>query len=538
MVTKLKSVSRLKITKVVAFLLMVAAITAAVAQVQYIAFRGLDPEIVLVKDYKDSNDFAYEATKALNEVPNVYDRYEIPEDCGYYYYFYNGKKEFDNIPDHGNYGIPKDTYMNHNECYYSYEDGIWTFGTDTNPNVILPTDLNKDSKLFVAFQNYYLEQKQMEWENNKQIIPLILSTLLCILVAILMLVTLSITAGRVQTDNTLHLTKIDLVYSDVLLVVLILLLSINVSFQIVQRGQSDSYVGFYEPSLTMNEKYAMIFIIAISILTSSMIGCIYLSLIRQWKAKMILKNSILYKLITKGIKFLSDFFKSLFINEKINSLPYTKVIFYRQLIFIGTSAGFVIISMLLMIAENALFLIFFFLEAFMIYWYIKGNQLSLEDISKEFSERVEEQMKAERMKVDLITNVSHDLKTPLTSIISYVDLLSKEELPEIARDYVKILSDKSNRLKNIVVDLFDLAKSTSGDISVNIEILDLKRLMEQTMADMDENMKNSGLFFKIKIPETAVNIRSDGKRLYRVFQNVFDNAIKYSMKGTRVYVNH
>jgi signal transduction histidine kinase len=146
-------------------------------------------------------------------------------------------------------------------------------------------------------------------------------------------------------------------------------------------------------------------------------------------------------------------------------------------------------------------------------------------------------MKSERMKVALITNVSHDLKTPLTSIISYVDLLSKEEnLTDSARDYVKILSEKSSRLSNMVSDLFDLAKSTSGNMPLDIESIDMKKLIEQTLADMEDKVEKSGLLMKVVLPEKPLFILADGKKLYRVFQNVIDNALKYSFKGTRVYI--
>jgi len=176
------------------------------------------------------------------------------------------------------------------------------------------------------------------------------------------------------------------------------------------------------------------------------------------------------------------------------------------------------------------------IEIAVIYWYVKYNNKTYEEINKGFDESLEEQMKSERMKVELITNVSHDLKTPLTSIISYIDLLSKEELSDTARDYVNILCEKSYRLKNIVSDLFDLAKSTSGDINLDMEKLDLKKLIEQTLGDMEDEIESSGLQIKTRLPEEPVYIISDGKKLYRVFQNLIDNALKYSLKGTRVYI--
>jgi signal transduction histidine kinase len=177
------------------------------------------------------------------------------------------------------------------------------------------------------------------------------------------------------------------------------------------------------------------------------------------------------------------------------------------------------------------------LEAVVIYWYFYENRKTFEEINLGFQESLKEQMKSERMKVDLITNVSHDLKTPLTSIISYVELLSKEELPEAARDYVNILADKSGRLKNIVSDLFDLAKSTSGNLPLNMENLDLKKLIEQTLGDMEDEIEKSNIRIKTTLTESPVYIYSDGKKLYRVFQNIIGNALKYSLQGTRIFID-
>lgn len=162
--------------------------------------------------------------------------------------------------------------------------------------------------------------------------------------------------------------------------------------------------------------------------------------------------------------------------------------------------------------------------------------LDLDNIDAGMKKSIEEQVKSERMKIELVTNVSHDLKTPLTSIISYVDLLSKTELSDEAADYVKIISAKAERLKNIVSDLFDIAKANSGNSSVLLENLDLCKLIVQTLADMDDRVNASGMTIKTKLPSAPVIIRSDGKKLYRVFQNLIDNALKYSLKGTRIFI--
>ncbi|MDE6169371.1 MAG: HAMP domain-containing histidine kinase, partial [Acetatifactor sp.] len=161
----------------------------------------------------------------------------------------------------------------------------------------------------------------------------------------------------------------------------------------------------------------------------------------------------------------------------------------------------------------------------------------LEDIRQGMAAAVDEQMKSERMKVELIANVSHDIKTPLTSIISYVQFLKQEdELPEHVKDYVKILDEKSQRLKNMIQDVFAVSKAASGELPIQMEELDFGKLLRQTMADMEEQITESPLTFRTEIPQEPVMILADGQRMYRVFQNLLQNAIKYSLAGSRVYV--
>ncbi len=162
----------------------------------------------------------------------------------------------------------------------------------------------------------------------------------------------------------------------------------------------------------------------------------------------------------------------------------------------------------------------------------------LNEIQSGIDTAIEERLKSERMKIDLITNVSHDIKTPLTSIIGYIDLLKQEDdLPDHIRDYVQVLAEKSDRLKNMVQDIFEVSKATSGNIELKMESLDLAKLLRQTLADMEERIEASGLTFKADIPEFAVMIYADGQRLYRVFQNLIENALQYSLDGSRIYVS-
>lgn len=163
---------------------------------------------------------------------------------------------------------------------------------------------------------------------------------------------------------------------------------------------------------------------------------------------------------------------------------------------------------------------------------------SLCDIGSGMEKSVEEQVKSQKMKVDLIQNVSHDLKTPLTSIISYIDLLSKDEtLSEEAKDYVMILEKKSQRLKNIVTDLFDLAKTTSGNVTADFSILDMRKLVEQTLVEMDDKISCSGFEIIMYYDAETAQFQGDVNRMYRVVQNVLDNALQYSLTGSRIYLS-
>ncbi len=150
---------------------------------------------------------------------------------------------------------------------------------------------------------------------------------------------------------------------------------------------------------------------------------------------------------------------------------------------------------------------------------------------------VEEGTKADRTKIELITNVSHDIKTPLTSVISYVELLKKEpDLPEAAKDYVAILSQKTQRLSSIVQDVFEVSKAATGNISLNLDDLDIGRLLQQTFAEMDETIQRSQLQWRVDIPDAPMMVHADGQRLYRVFQNLIRNCAQYSLENSRVYV--
>ncbi|MDQ0556716.1 sensor histidine kinase [Paraclostridium ghonii] len=164
---------------------------------------------------------------------------------------------------------------------------------------------------------------------------------------------------------------------------------------------------------------------------------------------------------------------------------------------------------------------------------------NINNLSDGLENAIGEKLKSERMKTELITNVSHDLKTPLTSIINYVDLIKKEKniQPEYLNDYVDVLDKKSKRLKNLIDDLFEASKASSGNIDLNIEKLDLNQLLRQSIGENEEKLIQSNLSLKVNVPKEPVYINCDGKRMYRVFENLLINISKYSHENTRVYVD-
>ena len=162
----------------------------------------------------------------------------------------------------------------------------------------------------------------------------------------------------------------------------------------------------------------------------------------------------------------------------------------------------------------------------------------LEKIQKGFKKAVDEEVKSQRMKTELISNVSHDLKTPLTSIITYTDLLKNENITEEERkSYIDTLDKKSQRLKFLIEDLFEVSKATSGDIKLNLVNIDIVELMKQTQIELDDKIKDTNLQIRNNFPENKIILNLDSQKTFRIFENLLINVIKYSMEGSRVYID-
>lgn len=174
--------------------------------------------------------------------------------------------------------------------------------------------------------------------------------------------------------------------------------------------------------------------------------------------------------------------------------------------------------------------------------YMHGDLLDhandLNSIRDGISRAVNERMKSEHFKTELITNVSHDIKTPLTSIVNYVDLLSKENIEnEKAQEYIEVLQRQSARLKKLTEDLVEASKASTGNLAVNLERCELGVLLDQTAGEYGEKLSAQGLELILKKPEEPVTVMADGRHLWRILDNLMNNICKYAQPGTRVYLN-
>lgn len=163
---------------------------------------------------------------------------------------------------------------------------------------------------------------------------------------------------------------------------------------------------------------------------------------------------------------------------------------------------------------------------------------NINNMKEGYKRSLEEQVKSERLKTELITNVSHDLKTPLTSIINYIDLLKKENLSkDEVNAYISVLDRKSERLKSLIEDLFEASKMSSGAVELNIEKINVTALLKQSIAEFEEKITKSSLELKFKYDNNKTYANLDGKKTWRVFENLINNIIKYSQPNTRVYID-
>ena len=289
-----------------------------------------------------------------------------------------------------------------------------------------------------------------------------------------------------------------------------------------------------------------------------------MSLSTRFRCKCFWKTTLIFTIL-KGIYLLLKKLFTLFI-KVISYIPILWQLIFAITLFCIAELCFLVVCgtddiFLLFVLEKFVFIPLIFYVAYMLYKLEEtGKKIASGDISatvntKYFfstfkkqgenlnsiklgiSQAVEDKMKSERFKTELITNVSHDIKTPLTSIINYVDLLSKEDLQnETAKEYIQIISKNSDRLKKLVVDLVDASKASSGVLQLDMQPLNIDVLLEQIGGEYIERLNSNHLELVMRNPEESIPIMADGQRIYRIFDNLLNNICKYALPNTRVYL--
>lgn len=372
------------------------------------------------------------------------------------------------------------------------------------------------------------------------------------------MVWLTVTAGRKPEDEEIHLNGFDRWYTEIAAGAVI---GIWLAGTII--------LGTLIANSSLGYSYAVVTVIVTCLICGTytmawfLIG--YLSLVRRIKAGTLWKNSLIRKVlkwIGKCSGKLADFARAFSRNtaEKIKVLLVGGAFLFLQFLIIGcgfTGAGVFLMILLIVDAAAVIFIIRKAdgLDLIMdglkkisdgeLQYKIKTDTLTgkqkvmaeyINNIGSGLDAAVENSLKKERMQTELITNVSHDLKTPLTSIINYVDLMKRENPtdPKI-KEYLRILDEKSQRLKVLTEDVVEASKASTGNIKLEMNDIDFVEMVQQVIGEFEEKFQEKNLTMMVHFTDEPSIIYADGQRMWRVLENVFGNVVKYAMEGTRVY---
>lgn len=340
------------------------------------------------------------------------------------------------------------------------------------------------------------------------------------LTALLTYVLLIIWSGRSndKSDLKIHLYRIDNCPTEIALVIFILwgFIADTLSPEILESveriiGTIDNW-EFWTSSLSLLMKYTVFFPMTFS-------------LVRKFKADRLWSYSLLKKLY--------DLF-----GYYVKSAERTSSRLFSYLLFVlpNTLAFIMIVVLFVHFINNQSLKAF--LTALAVLIIILAIDFYTWRIATGLSEAVDEQVKSERLKADLITNVSHDLKTPLTSIISYVDLLKREQIenPRV-QEYINVLDQKSTRLKTLTEDLVEASKASSGNVKIDFADINYNEIVEQALGEFEDKTNSAKLDIILNYPDHPVMISADGRHLWRVIENLLNNCYKYALRGSRVYVD-
>lgn len=488
------------------------------------------------KNFKEA--YAKEIDQAKNQmITDELKRYQglmqtLAEKKDLLYYANDGVNEFTNNTLKGQFK-ENPSYI----IYKNYKREIYPSTIEKNKRFNWITEdldqLNaKNMEISIAFAQDALNQKIKEWKESKSIATKAFILFIGSSIGFLLsFAYLALIIGRKSfNDRELHLNIIDKLFNDLNVLLLMALIA--------------SWVALVD-TLTTDVLSMLVFFLSIPFFIVAL--TLILSIIKHIKNRTLLKHTLIYLLLSNLFTFIKNVY-----NSGSNGVK-------TVLLVIGYP-----------IAIAATFFIFpitIGFAAWFAYKQVKKFNAIKEGVEKikagDFHHRIEvdrkgefaslsnninsitdglktavnRELKSERMKTELITNVSHDIRTPLTSIITYVDLLKKEKDPLKIQEYVEVLDQKSQRLKLLTDDLFEAAKASSGTIPVHLERIDILSLLTQGLGEVNAKVEALDLTFKINHPKDKLYVAADGKLLWRSVENLLSNIFKYALRGSRVYID-
>ena len=445
-------------------------------------------------------------------------------------------------------------------------DRYYESKTDLETNTIYREYTTTNAKDFEIYSSYIEEfnenlEKTFALQTMERMKIIINNTYIiipaCSIILILMIIYLIISIGYKKGKEGIDLNDFDKIPFEI------------ISFIFLMIGTL-AIVPAYEID-NLNVKLKIALIVTSYFVIYSLSAIAVNTLIKRIKSKTFIKTTITGKVLIFIKKQFEKIIKKL--KEIKETLYYSKNITSKTLLKIA-KIGIIEIIILIIFNESGFML--FLSEVILIIWvcykiikeikylekienklkemYEGNNQNNLEiadfpvefqnsvkyinDISNGFENASKEMMKSERLKIELITNVSHDIKTPLTSIINYVDLLKQEKIENHkAKEYIEILDNKSQRLKKLTEDLIEASKVSTGNVKLNLEKINIAELINQAVGEFEDKFKQKGLETIYDIKENDLNIMADSRYMYRIIENIFSNISKYALENSRVYID-
>ena len=464
------------------------------------------------------------------------------------------------------YTINDSTYMTSDEnIYIQPENAVDTYSYEDNPNINYYTTNIEDFIIYTSYNENFMDaSKQMlvcksiemlrPYENSFYILMPI-----CTALTVLILLYLIVSIGHKKGTKGIATSDFDKIPLEIIGFIGICIIGL-VFILLAQEVDTTEFELIISLLFTV---YFTIFIVGI---------IIFDTIIKRIKSKTFWKTTLVGKIVIILLKPIHKFEK--FMEEVRGTSKYFSNAITKFIVFVCVEVFLAFIVFILFnSSEPFIFLLLeFILVAFFIQRMVKSivnydkiekklkemyegdNQTQLDknqflpvfnqsitylnDISNGLENAIQDRMKSERLKTELITNVSHDIKTPLTSIINYVDLIKQENIQnEKVKEYIEILDNKSQRLKKLIEDLVEASKVSTGNVKLNLEKINIVELINQAVGEFEDKFESKGLDIVINSNENEIFIFADSRYMYRIIENLFSNISKYALQNSRVYID-